>query len=285
MRTIAKSVEIQGVPFLNKNNPIKAILHPRNVPGWKIVLPNGENCIASLQSLIYTENPIGNRQIILSTGRNKIRVVEHLQSLRYGLSLDAVEVELPNKKIPYFTNAHPFVEKVLPEIIDVDTRVLIYQGEPFSFSKGKTRLSYIPDPLDKLIVNVTVIYPQPVGTQSLQWLGDTESFVNLSQGRPFTWRPSHLFLLKIAKGLNIPMAILHDQFALNRNNYTKKKNIYDENGNSIDVAAHRLIDLLGILALLPGRLHGSISITYSSHIFERLLVENISRSLKKIDEA
>jgi hypothetical protein len=154
---------------------------------------------------------------------------------------------------------------------------------------GKRQLVLMPrgNPLGKDRIKVAehlVEYPNPVGIQSLTWFGDSESFKQFSEGRPFTWRTTHLFTRSLARKINFPLAIFSDQYSLTAENYQEKKRLIDSQGNSIDIAAHRLIDFLEMLSFIPGRLFGTIKNVRSSHLFDRLFVEKLLNSgLKRLN--
>ena len=85
--------------------------------------------------------------------------------------------------------------------------------------------------------------------------------------------------LTIARGLGWPLAVLgNKEYSLTPQNFLAKRAVSDGNGGFVDVTAHRLIDFLGMAALLPRRLVGTVSLVRSSHRHEAALVRQIAAS-------
>lgn len=277
MQTLSRPVEFTGVSFWN-SKPCRIKLTPRSSPGWSFVVQSERSSTlipADVASLAERRTLFGQRTVSLVQNGCHIDVIEHLMSLRLGLGLDAVTVFLPDGKIPYTASAAPFIE-ALPPFKEIGEPILSYSGNTAKIVHGKTTLSYVPEPHDHLIVNIETDYPQPFGCQKLVWAGDADRYRQLAAGRTLSWRWEHVAALKIAKGLGIPLAVLSDQeYSLTPGNFLEKRSISDGNGGFVDVAAHRLIDFLGIAALLPGRLVGTVHLVRSSHRHEAELVRQI----------
>ena len=185
----------------------------------------------------------------------RIYTVEHMLTALYGLGVDNVFVELNNIEPPVgdgsakiFTEA---LQKAGLQTLEVPRQVFTLQ-EPIEYNDQKTIIR--AEPADELSLECSVFYDHPlIKHQSFKTSVTPEVFAQeISPARTFCF-DFEVEMLKrsgLAKGGSLENAVVigMDKF------YSKEKNLRFAE----EFARHKMLDLLGDLYLLGGRLKARI---------------------------
>ncbi len=223
-------------------------------------------------------DPFASRRTILSNGDAEVHTVEHLLASVMGLGIDNVEIEVNGREagVPFDGSASHLVS-LLREAEPVE------QDAPKKYFKVARSLSYRKDhvelhavPHEGLRVSFTIQYDNPnVGTQYASFDMNPEVFVKeIACARTFVLFKDVEALREkgMIKGGSIENAVV-----------VKEDGIMNEEPLRFtdEFVRHKILDLLGDLALLGKPIQGHIIAVRSGHeanvAFIRMLQEEQSR--------
>ena len=193
-----------------------------------------------------------------------VMVVEHLLSALKGMGIDHVGIEVMGKEIPILDgSALPFAEAIAKVgRQETDSEVNRWElTEPFVFESGETSYALSPSSVNQLSFHCVVDYPHTpaIGLQKFDFTLELDDYLEqLSKARTFCLVEELEFLR--AKGLirggSLDCALV----------FEKTKALNPEGTRYIDEPArHKLLDLIGDLALLGFDLSAHITAIKPSH--------------------
>ncbi len=201
-----------------------------------------------------------NRGTKLQDGDWSVGTLEHMMAALYALGITNCLVKLDGPEVPILDgSAKPYIEAIESVGIDeqeaeVKTWVVT---EPIHFEQGQSSLTI--EPADHYEMEVMVKYKSPsVGTQTAS-LTDLKQFVSeFSQARTFCFLHEILPLLCVGliKGGSLKNALVLSAFGpLSKLRYPNEP------------ARHKLLDLIGDLALSGVYIQGKITAVCPGHRF------------------
>lgn len=257
-KTIKSSIILSGIG-IHSGKETKITIRPAK---------SGEGICFSYKGKIIPldiKNISGDR---LATSLGPIVLVEHLLAAANGLGISDFLVECESNEIPILDgSALPFVEafekagivefgeKTLP--IDLKIPVRIEDADKWISA----------EPADKLTIEYKVDYPV-IGKQSFYYDGSIGSFKNdIAPARTFGYEKDLEELRKngFAKG-----ASLENALGIGEEEYMNEPRFDDE------PVRHKILDLIGDLALLGRPINAKIKAYKSSHRLNQELVKRIS---------
>jgi UDP-3-O-[3-hydroxymyristoyl] N-acetylglucosamine deacetylase len=194
-------------------------------------------------------------------GRIRVDLVEHLFAALGGLGVSSgVRITIDDDELPLLDGgARRFAEAILALDVapaEAASRALVITQDA-SISRGNAVYDFTPG--SGVALRVDVEFRAPVGRESATWSGDARDFVErIAPARTFGWADEHAALLASGRAAAVDLdAVL----------------VYGEDGaiagcrpaGDDEAARHKLLDLLGDLAIHGGPPRGSITARRPGH--------------------
>lgn len=215
------------------------------------------------------------RNTVLGSDGEKLRLVEHLLSALYGLGVTDLTVEVDGPELPALDGSSKgYVEAIDEAGLDElnEARDLYHVEEPVSVRTGESSLVIVPSPNPS--VDYTISYDNPgIGDQFFSLDLTPESYRDeIGPARTYGFKEEVEELLEadLAQGGSLDNAL-----------------VIDEEGNFLgdgpqfenELVRHKILDLLGDLALTGEFIVGQIIGVKGSHELNAGLVEKLGESL------
>lgn len=267
-QTIARELSWEGVG-LHTAEPARIRLRPA-APGHGIVFRCVEGATAiripaRVEFVVSTRNAT-----TLAAGGAAVATVEHLLAAFLGFGIDDVEVEVEGPEVPALDgSAKPFAEGLRKAGVRSSGRPCRHLAvtREVEIALGERRIRV--EPADHFAVSYAVDYAHPsIGRQEIHFEKiDAEVFEGeLAAARTFGFLADVEALRAAGLGLGGGLentVVLDGQGVMNPDGLR----FPDE------FVRHKVIDLLGDLSLLGGRLRGRVSVERGGHSLHRALVD------------
>lgn len=305
-QTIKNEGSISG-HGLHSGKPVNLTLKPAptghgvkfqriDVEGQPIIDANCDYVVSSERSTTLERNGV------------KLITVEHLLSALAGLQIDNVLIQIDNEEMPILDgSARPFIELIQQcgKVVQDETREIFQLKNNLIYKDESTGSQIIAMPSDTFKVTVMVDYSsQIVGPQHAS-LDDIEDFENeIAPCRTFVFfhELEALHNQGLIKGGSVENAIVLVDKMPSQNEVDNLSKIFNRKGievksegylNNLELhyqnepARHKLLDVIGDLALVGMPIKAHIIATYPGHKintdFAKLLKAKIKESKTKID--
>jgi UDP-3-O-acyl-N-acetylglucosamine deacetylase len=204
---------------------------------------------------------------LVNLGRRRpIRVVEHLFSALYSLNFFAVRIDLYRDELPFFDGSSLAYAYALAKLGSPRTAPKIHPPQAFRVQRGRSFLEYRPEPDDRLVVDMTLRHAF-IGTQRYELNVAPGTYKKeIAPARTFVFTDEHDPRLTLLPPYG---------FALTRRGYLSSAPLRFPD----EAVRHKILDLLGDLYVLGGRLCGTITGHNTSHILNYKLVHKILESI------
>lgn len=259
-KTLANPIEFSGVGlFTGENSHIRLLPSAANsgIVFQRVDLPEKPMIPALLQ--FVSETP---RCTCLGKGNASVRMVEHLLSALQGLGIDNVLIEVQGPEIPASDgSATEFVQKIGQagsKVLDAPKKIIRVE-QPIFWSEGHTHLMALP--CDEFRVSYTLHYPHSpaIGSQYCSLLVNPDSYRSeIAQCRTFSLYEELAPLM--AKGL-IKGAGLDKGVLIQGDRILNPEGIRC----SDEMVRHKILDLIGDMALLGASVQGHVIAIRSGH--------------------
>jgi UDP-3-O-[3-hydroxymyristoyl] N-acetylglucosamine deacetylase len=267
-RTIRKQVTLDGIG-LHSGKPVRLTLSPAP-PDSGIVfrVPGSEPIAAAPESVIDSHYAT-----TLGRGAARVQTVEHLLAATAGLGIDNLDVRLDGSEVPAMDgSAKPFVALLLSagrERLNARRRAL---SIPYPIRVGSEGRWLQIVPSDRLRVSYTLDHEHPaIGTQVMSWTATERSFVeDFAPARTYGFLKDLGVIRKrgLAQGVSLDNTIgVGDGGVLNGLRYRD------------EFVRHKVLDLVGDLALLGRPLLGHVIARNAGHALNYELVLAIQRAV------
>jgi len=194
---------------------------------------------------------INNHSVTIG-GQNRLHVVEHLFSALFGLNLYHVRLDVYGDEIPFFDgSSQDFVHGLAD--LEHDRSKSIRFSRRIDVAAGNGSISYLPLDRDELIIDMSLIHPH-IGTQRIVLNIDRDSYRReIAPARTFVFTDDgdHRLRELPPYGVGITRSGVYSASPLR---------FPDE------PVRHKVLDLLGDLYVLRGRLAGRIVAVNTSHL-------------------
>jgi UDP-3-O-[3-hydroxymyristoyl] N-acetylglucosamine deacetylase len=265
--TIRKSVSLDGVG-LHSGKPVRLTLGPA-APDSGIVFHSGGETIAAAPESVVDSH------YATTIGRNGVRIqtVEHLMAAAAGLSIDNMQVLVDGTELPAVDgSAKPFVQALLAagRTPQAPKRRSIRLPHPVRVGEAGRWIQIVPS--DTFRISYTLDNEHPaIGTQVLSWTPTEESFVNdYAPARTYGFLKDLGFLRKTGRALG---GSLDNTIVIGKSGTLNGLRYRDE------FVRHKMLDLVGDLALLGRPLEGHVIARNAGHALNFELVVAIQRAL------
>lgn len=274
--TIQKEITIEGTG-LHTAKLTKVVLKPAESGGIKfrrIDIEPVVTIMADANMVVKTS-----RSTTIASENASITTIEHLMSALWGLGVDNAIIEVDNEEIPILDgSAKPFVDAILSAGIkeleeDKDTIII---EEVISFRDDVTGSEMIAMPSDRFELHVIIDFPGAAVSEQTAGIHGLENYVtDIAPCRTFVFTDELEVLMShdLIKGGDLSNALviaqkgmqqadldrLTDKFnlpkhAINANGLINNTTLNFEN----ELARHKLLDVIGDLALVGKPIQGKI---------------------------
>ncbi len=277
--TIAKTVSVEGIG-LHTGKAVKMKFEPApentgivfvrtDLPEEPMVKASFKNVTSTVRGTVLTENGVS------------VNTVEHVLSALRGCGVDNLIVKLSNIEPPICDgSAKKFVEMIdeAGKVPQNAERPTFYLKEKVSLHAEEKSMLYFPS--DKFEVIFTLSYDNnivPPKTVGIEINEDTyKNLIAPSRTFGFEHEFEYLKTNNLAQGGSLENAILINNDGTIRN----PEGLRDEK----ELVKHKILDLIGDLALLGGDIKGTIIAKRTGHAFNakfaRLFYEKFNDALR-----
>jgi UDP-3-O-[3-hydroxymyristoyl] N-acetylglucosamine deacetylase len=268
-QTIRRSVALEGIG-LHSGKPAKITVSPAP-PDSGIVFRTGRDG----QPIPAAPESVINSHYATTIGRNgtRIQTVEHLMAAAAGLGIDNLQVEVDGTEVPAMDgSAKPFVGllNAAGRTAQSARRRPIAIPQPVRVGSGNRWIQIVPAPEFRISYTLDNDHPA-IGLQTLSWVPTEESFISeYAPARTYGFLEDLGTMRKhgLALGGSLDNAIVvGKRGTLNNLRYRD------------EFVRHKILDLVGDLALLGRPLVGHVIARNAGHGLNFELVVEIQRAL------
>jgi len=214
------------------------------------------------------------RRTALSSGPAEVETVEHLLSAMYGLGVDNATIKIDASEIPHADgSAHMWVDLMSKTGFDDqnEPRRVLSLKEPVAVSEKDAHLVAFPHE-GGLSISYSLSYPgTPIGTQAYSLSVDEESFAReIAPARTFCLESEAEALQKQGLGSGGTTA---NTLVVGKDGPIDNKLRWPD-----EYVRHKILDLIGDLALLGGTLKAKVIALGSGHTMNAQLVRRIQEA-------
>lgn len=251
--------------------PSRVVLRPSNSGLRFVHASSGHALPASIEHQQAASGPLGGRNTVLAGSGFSIATVEHLLSALAGLGLWHADIIVDGGELPILDgSAREFVSALKP-LLPAPAREIRLKA-PVRVEDNASGAWIEARPSDRLHYRYELVYPQGSGIpeQRYEWTGDASDYaINIAPARTFSLEREALAMKNA--GL-FPHLSARDMLVI------------APDGRAIDnalrfpdePARHKLLDLIGDLALLGGPLIADVTAHKSSHALTHELCRRIA---------
>ncbi len=210
----------------------------------------------------------------LGSGRSEIKTVEHVLAACTGLGVDNIILELSSSEPPICDgSALPFVEAIKKAgIVTLDRpKHFIEVTEPIWLYENGLELAIIPSP--RLEITYKIDYDHPaVGIRSASFLINEKTFVEkIAPARTFCFLKDVDILRQQGK---IKGGSLDNAIVIGEHDFLNEELRFED-----EIVRHKILDVMGDLALLGKPIKGHVIAVRSGHAFNIRFVRKILSTL------
>jgi UDP-3-O-[3-hydroxymyristoyl] N-acetylglucosamine deacetylase len=278
-RTIAEKISCTGIG-LHSGAPVQLTLQPARA-GTGIVfvrtdLGPGVEIPARPEFVVDTRLATTLGLSVLGIGEARVGTIEHLLAALRGLRIDNVRVELDGPEVPVMDGsaaAFVFLVRVAGIFEQGAPRRVLRPTEAIEVRDGDRWARFEPGRGLRISYEVDFDHPA-VGRQAIRGLEITPASFDaeLSRARTFGFLRDvqALWRMGLGKGGSLDSAVLlDDRGVMNRDGLRWRD----------ELVRHKVLDLIGDLALLGADLEGHFHVHKGGHALHQALVSELARSL------
>jgi UDP-3-O-[3-hydroxymyristoyl] N-acetylglucosamine deacetylase / 3-hydroxyacyl-[acyl-carrier-protein] dehydratase len=299
-KTIAKPVSLTGIGLhtgLNVTITFNPAPENHGYVFQRVDLENQPLVKAIVENVVDTS-----RSTVISENGARIGTIEHVLSAAYGLGVDNLLIQINAPETPILNgSAKPYVDAILEAgIVEQEmNKDFFIVTNNISYSDEESGIQLMTFPDDNFSLNVMIDYNSSVlGNQyaTLNSLNDYKT--EIAPCKTFVFLRELEFLLKnnLIKGGSLDNAIVIIEKETTQDELDRLADIFNKprvpvkargilNENDLifpnEPARHKLLDLLGDLALVGYPIKGKILATRPGHASNVEFARNIKRVIKK----
>lgn len=279
-RTIGAPIKLKGTGLFSGKASTLEILPSDEPLGIRFVikkrrLPVHINTLSS-QPVHPAFEHMPARCTSITDGTMNIATIEHLLSALIGLGITDAELKLSGPEVPILDgSARPFVDAILDAGTPTFDQVveLIEPSETICVEDGNASITIEPASAPSYQYTLDYGNDSPIPSATVQWAGSQESYINQIA-------PARTFCLEAeADAMHNAGLFTHltprDMLVINDQGPIDNEYRFDD-----ECAAHKLLDLIGDLALVGAPLCAKVTAVRSGHALAhkaaRAIVDQIS---------
>ncbi|MFN8256843.1 MAG: bifunctional UDP-3-O-[3-hydroxymyristoyl] N-acetylglucosamine deacetylase/3-hydroxyacyl-ACP dehydratase [Bacteroidales bacterium] len=300
-KTIKKPVSLSGIGLhtgLNVEITFKPAPENHGYVFQRVDLENKPTIRAVVENVVDTS-----RSTVVSENGARVGTIEHVLSAAYGMGVDNLLIEINAPETPILDgSAKPYVDALLKaEIIEQEANkefFIVTNNINYSDEENGIELMTFPD--DNFSLNVMIDYNSSVLGNQYATLNSLNEYKEEIAGcKTFVFLRELEFLLKnnLIKGGSLDNAIVIIEKETTQEELNRLADIFNKprvpvksrgilNNEDLifpnEPARHKLLDLLGDLALVGAPIKGKILATRPGHASNVEFAKKIKRTLKKV---
>ena len=270
-RTVGKDVGLSGAG-LHTGEPCDVVISPADPDTGIVFVRNGAEIPAQAHNVTDTA-----RGVSLSANGERVMTVEHVMAALLGCGVDNARVELSGPEIPALDGSSmPFVDALMAGGIAVQDRPrrVWKLREPVRVEKDDAYI--LATPSDGFSVNYTMQYAHPmIGVQSVAFALKGDAFQKeIAPARTFVLyeEVAGLISQRLAQGGN-----LYNTIVIWQDRLSCELRYPDE------FARHKVLDVVGDLALAGGPFCADIVAVKSGHALNVELARRLNETFVRMD--
>jgi len=276
-RTLKERVDLEGVGIHSGQNSRIALV-PAPVNTGIVFLPiqnicNSKGIQAHIDNLLFTHNAI-----TIGNGDCAIQTVEHFMATFYALDISNLYVLWEGSELPILDgSAQKIVEAIESVGVHMQNAFCELFSIPYPVWVERDGRYLIALPSDDFKITYTIDFTSKshaIGTQTAHFTIDGETFAkSIAPARTFGFSED-LELMKInnlALGGTLENALL----------FTRHRLVNDHLRFHNECVRHKILDLIGDLALVGNKLRGHFIAYKAGHSMDTELVRKINRIIKR----
>jgi len=267
--TIRKPVSLEGVG-LHSGKTVRVALSPAPADSG-IVFRAGEHG----EPIAATPESVVDSHYATTIGRNGVRIqtIEHLMAAAAGLGIDNLEVRVDGVELPAADgSAKPFVQLMLAagRAPQGARQRPLRIPHPIGAGNGGRWIQIVPAETFRISYTLDNDHPA-IGTQVLSWTPTEDSFIaDYAPARTYGFLKDLGFLRKSGRALG---GSLDNTIVIGKSATLNGLRYRDE------FVRHKVLDLIGDLALLGRRITGHVIARNAGHALNFELVVAVQRAL------
>jgi UDP-3-O-[3-hydroxymyristoyl] N-acetylglucosamine deacetylase/3-hydroxyacyl-[acyl-carrier-protein] dehydratase len=299
-KTIAKEVSLEGIG-LHTGQDVKMTFKPAPVNNgftFKRVDLEGEPIIEASAKYVTTTE----RGTNLEKNGVKIHTSEHVLAAAVGLDLDNLIIELDAAEPPIMDGSSKFFIEALEDADSREQEAFVNEfvvEEIISYKDETTGSEMVLMPADSYEVTTMVDFGTKVlGTQNATLKKMSDFKDEISEARTFSFLHEIETLLKhdLIKGGDLNNAIVYVDKEVSEETFDKLKKVFNKDKVSVkpngildnlslrwpnEAARHKLLDVVGDLALAGTRIRGKVIATKPGHGINTQFAKKIQEIVKR----
>ncbi|KAB1159353.1 bifunctional UDP-3-O-[3-hydroxymyristoyl] N-acetylglucosamine deacetylase/3-hydroxyacyl-ACP dehydratase [Tenacibaculum aiptasiae] len=299
-KTIQNEVTLSGVG-LHTGNEVTMVFKPAPVNNgfaFKRVDLEGQPIIEAKADYVTNTQ----RGTNLEKNGVQIQTSEHVLAAAVGLDIDNLIIEINASEPPIMDGSSKFFVKALEEagIVEQDAEIEEYVvKEIISYKDESTGSEIILMPSDEYQVTTMVDFGTKIlGTQNATLDRISDFKENISAARTFSFLHEIEMLLEndLIKGGDLNNAIVYVDKELSESTTEKLKKAFKKDDIKIksngildnlelhwanEAARHKLLDVIGDLALVGTRIRGKVIANKPGHLVNTLFAKKLAKIIKK----
>ena len=243
------------------------------------------------------------RGTTIKNGKAKVSTIEHLMASLWTLGVDNAVVDIDAPEVPIMDgSAKAYVAEIARVgIVELDAERRYFEvPEKVTFAIEKKGVEITVEPAEEYSVDLTVDYSsQVVGRQFAHYDKSVDFSAEIAPCRTFVFLHEIEILLRLGliKGGSVESAIVVVEKPISERSKRrickafKKENIEVENGylNHLglrfpnEIGRHKLLDILGDLALLGVRIKGKVTALRPGHLANTQMAAKLAKLMSQKD--
>jgi UDP-3-O-acyl-N-acetylglucosamine deacetylase len=221
----------------------------------------------------------------VAMGHAYVHTVEHVLSALHGIGIDNARLEVEGDEPPHLEGGDGSnFARLMSEVRTLDLNEAasyLVVTRPLNLQLGSCRARVLPVQGDPCLrVKVNLRFPQPIGQQSYTYQHrDIEGYVKeIAWARSFCWKPNSF---RLPSGETY-WEEMRQRLRILPADPCKSPILCFDNAEwvvgprfPLEPSRHKILDFLGDLYLLGGRIYGDFDITLPGHAFTRLLAKEL----------
>ena len=299
-KTLKKSVTLEGIGLHSGEN-VRVILEPAEPNNGyifkRVDLENQPEIKAIIDNVVATS-----RGTTVKSNEASVATIEHLLAALYGLGLDNVNILVNGPEIPILDgSAKKYIESIQKAGIqeqDAEKDYVIID-EQISYKDNEQGIELMAFPDEYLNINVQIDYNSKVlGKQYATFSSETDFVNEIAPCRTFVFFHELEYLREhnLIKGGDLENAIVIMEKSVEQDDLDRMADLFNKprvkikpNGilNNVDLfftnepARHKLLDVLGDLALIGRPIKGKILVTKPGHHVNTEFAKKILDTIRK----
>lgn len=278
--TLASSVKFNGVG-LHSGKLVNIIIHPAppgsGITFKRVDLKPHKEIKASPYNVISTT-------LCTTIGQDGVKVatIEHLMASFSGLGIDNASIHVDSDEIPILDGSSArFVDRIQDVGIQLQPfrKKMIKLSHSLRVEEGDSYIHFHPSASDCLLINCRIHFPRSkaIDHQSYSLKLTESNFVKICEARTFCHIDDVNYMRSngLALGGSLDNAVVVDKERVLNNDGLRFAN---------EFVRHKLLDCIGDLALLGGRLLGTLEVYKGGHSLHISFVKKLYEHLAALGE-